>query len=102
MHLVQLFLPLYDGAGGQIDVSQFAAVRKELTEQFGGVTAHMRAPASGLWKDEHGAIERDDVVTFEVVLDGFDRVWWTDYRRTLEARFGQTSIHGRVLTIALL
>jgi hypothetical protein len=44
MHLVQLFLPLRDNAGASFPPALFAAVRTELTDAFGGVTAYQRAP----------------------------------------------------------
>src|SRR5690606_21453973 len=52
MHLVQLFLPLYDAGGRRFPRALFDAVRAELTEHFGGVTAFSRAPATGLWEDD--------------------------------------------------
>jgi hypothetical protein len=49
-----------------------AAQVRELTERFGGLTVHTRAPAEGLWKDESERTARDDVVkqsrTFKVGL----------------------------------
>ncbi len=37
----------------------------ELIERFGGVTAFVRAPAVGLWKENAEDINRDEVVMFE-------------------------------------
>ena len=39
MHLIQLFLPLYDNDGQAFAKPLFDTVRGELTERFGGVTA---------------------------------------------------------------
>ena len=82
MHLVTLLLPVYD-----------EDVAHELTERFGGVTAYARAPAKGLWKEtpEHGTTH-DDIVVYEVMVDKLDAVWWSQYRRRLEARFAQKEL----------
>jgi hypothetical protein len=91
MHLVQLLLPAAV-AGARITDIHFASVRRELTEKFGGVTAYMRAPAIGLWKDEQGGVEGDEMIMVEVVVDDLDRDWWDHYRKLLEQRFRQQSI----------
>jgi hypothetical protein len=52
----------------------------------------MRAPAIGLWKDEQGEVDRDEMIMVEVVVDDLDRDWWHSYRRSLEQRFRQQSI----------
>jgi hypothetical protein len=100
-HLVQLFLPVGHGGDATATVDALSAVRGELVEKFGGVTAHLRAPADGLWLDD-GSIERDDVVIVELVVVTFDRAWWTSYKTTLEARFCQKSIHVRVMSLSVL
>ena len=64
MHLIQLLLPLHDNDGRPFSVSDFAQVRRDLTERFGGVTAFVRAPAQGLWKEVADDINRDEVVMF--------------------------------------
>jgi hypothetical protein len=93
MFLVQLLLPLYDNAGRRLAHEQFAAVRDELTERYGGFTAYLRSPAHGTWKqDRNGAVDRDEVVMCEVMVGDLDREWWAHYRRALEARFGQQEI----------
>lgn len=102
MHLIQLLLPISDNEGRPIDEDAFTMVRRELTEHFGGVTAFMRAPASGLWKRSPGDIEHDDLIMVEVVTDALDRGWWHDYRRLLEARFKQETIHVRAVGIERL
>ena len=82
MHLVQLLLPRHD-----------AAISRELTERFGGVTAYARAPAKGEWKPGPGeAPVRDDIVVYEVMVEDLDRAWWARYRVQLEQRFAQDEI----------
>lgn len=92
MHLVQLLLPLRDNEGNPFPRERMDAVRHHLTERFGGVTAHLRAPATGAWKDDDGGVARDDVVIVEVMAEELDRGWWADYRRVLEAEFRQDEI----------
>jgi hypothetical protein len=92
MHVVEIFLPLRDNEGTPFPRASLDRVRHELTERFGGVTAHLRAPAAGAWKDDDGEVSRDDVVIVEVVADDLDRGWWTEYRRELEARFRQDEV----------
>ena len=92
MHLVQLLLPLYDNAGRRVPHESFALVRDELTELFGGVTAYLRSPAQGTWKERGGEVDRDEVVMCEVMVDRVDRGWWARYRARLEALFGQREL----------
>jgi len=97
-HLIQMLLPTRARDGAPVAPEQFARVRVELTEKFGGVTAYTRSPGTGLWKrDDDEAIERDQVIMVEVVVEEFDRGWWTAYRGQIEQRFGQEEIHARVL-----
>ena len=102
-HLVQILLPLQTQSGVAVAPEQFARVRVELTEKFGGVTASSRSPATGLWKrEEDNAIERDQVIMVEVVTENLDRAWWDKYRQQLETRFGQEVIHARALPMELI
>ena len=98
-HLVQLLLPLRGRDGAEVPADRFAEVRAELTERFGGVTAYSRSPATGLWKRSDSEVERDHVIMIEVVVDVFDREWWSLYRAQLERRFGQDEIHARATAI---
>jgi hypothetical protein len=92
MHLIEIYLPVVTRNGGDIAKESYDAVRRELTEKYGGVTAFLKAPASGLWEDPQGKIHRDDIVIFEVIVQTLDRKWWRDYRIELERRFDQESI----------
>jgi hypothetical protein len=92
MHLIQLLLPLYDNQQQRFPKEFHDQVRDELTEQFGGLTAHMRAPATGLWKEDPSTIVQDDIVIYEVMTENLDREWWQRYREKLEARFQQEAI----------
>ena len=92
LHLVQLFLPLSDNEGSAFPKSLYDVVRTELTERFGGVTAFIRSPAVGVWEDDGGEVQRDEVVLFEVMADNVDHGWWAAYREDLQRRFDQDEV----------
>ena len=92
MHLVQFLLPLYDNSGQRFANARFVQVTDELTDRYGGVTAYLRSPAQGSWRERGGAVDRDEVVMFEVMVDDLDRAWWAQYRKTLEQRFAQDEL----------
>ena len=96
MRLVQILLPTHDNAGEPFPHTLFVAVRSELTDAFGGVTAYLRAPATGLW-DEGDQVVRDDIVIYEAMVEEMDDPWWSTYRRQLEKRFRQDEVVIRVL-----
>lgn len=102
MHLVEVLLPVYDNDGTPFARDMFDEVRRELTDRFGGVTAFVRAPAEGLWKEEDGAVVRDDIVLFEVMTVRLDRSWWEDYRNVLRARFHQDELVVRASAVQRL
>jgi hypothetical protein len=89
VYLVQLLLPLRDNAGEPFAPAEFARVRRELAERFGGVTFYARSPAVGIWKDDDGGVDRDEIVVAEVMAEEEDRAWWRAYRGELERRFRQ-------------
>lgn len=102
-HLVQLLLPLTDNDGRAFPRSAYERVRYELTERYGGVTAYLRAPAEGLWKDGAGSrVSRDDVVIYEVMTGELDRAWWSGYRLALQERFRQEELVVRASAIERL
>ena len=92
MHLVQILLPLYRTDGAPQPRALFAAVRDELVERFGGLTAYNRAPAHGVWSEEPGRVEHDEIVVYEVMVETLDRSWWAGYRAGLEQRFAQEEL----------
>ena len=97
MHLIQLFVPLRDNAGTPFAPAMFGAVRAELVEAFGGVTAYQRAPASGLWENDDDGIQHDDLVLFEVMVQPLDRAWWKAFAARLAQRFRQDEVMVRAL-----
>ena len=92
IHLVQLLLPVYDNSGEPFPSTHYAAVRTELANRFGGLTAYTRAPAQGVWVDSDGPPKRDDIVVYEVMAETLDRAWWAEFRKSLERRFAQEEL----------
>jgi hypothetical protein len=102
MHLIQLFLPLYDNHGAPQALSLFSAVRSELIACFGGLTAYTRAPAHGLWKRDANDVCQDDIVVYEVMASDLDVDWWRGYRQALCQRFQQRDMIVRAQPCELL
>jgi len=100
--LIQMLLPLYDNEGARFGAEPFTRTRQELLDKFGGLTAHQRAPAKGLWKTGDGDVAHDDVAVFEVMAADLDRTWWDTYRRELERRFRQDKIVVRAVAHEVL
>ena len=92
MHLIQLLLPLHDNTNKAFPKSHFNRVREDLTDRFGGVTAFVRSPAIGLWKEGNDEVNRDEVVMFEVMADQLDKDWWATYRNQLQEQFRQDEV----------
>ncbi len=102
MHLIHILLPLKDNEGKPLGQKLFGAVADELTEMFGGLTAHTRAPAEGLWKEGPTGTDKDEIVIYEVMADELDEGWWGMYRVKLEKRFKQEKVVVRAQEIKLL
>jgi hypothetical protein len=92
MHLVQLLIPLHDNHKQAFPTAYFNKVREDLKNYFGGVTAFVRSPAVGLWKETAEDTNRDEVILFEVLTEQLDKAWWADYREQLQERFQQEEI----------
>jgi hypothetical protein len=91
MFLVRILLPLHDAAGDPFPAGHYGAVRDELTARFGGMTAHSRAPAEGLWDDpadrrQLGSEPRDEA----------------SFRRTRLTSLGASPMHHRILAGGVL
>lgn len=102
LQLIQLLLPLYDNQRRPFRKELFDAMRRELTDRFGGVTLFVRSPAVGVWEDEDGDVCRDDVVLVEVMAESLEPAWWAAYRKELEARFDQDEIMIRAIAMQRL
>ena len=102
MHLIHILLPLNDNNRKPLGRELFRTVAAELTEQFGGLTAHTRAPAEGLWKEGPGRTDRDEIVIYEVMAEHLDETWWGKYRQRLEKRFRQEKVIVRAVEVRVL
>ncbi|MBZ9777133.1 hypothetical protein [Mesorhizobium sp. CO1-1-8] len=97
MHLIQILLPRADNEGKPFAKEEFDRVKEELALRFDGVTAYLRAPAEGVWRD--GA---DEIVIFEVMTEEVDLHDWRRRRLELERRFRQEQVVIRYLPMALV
>ena len=102
MRLIQLFLPLFGSHRHKIPQSDFNRTLLELNSRFGGATAYVHSPATGLWKKGRGRTERDHIILVEVIVRQFQYSWWKTYRQTLERRFDQEELHVRTMTIKII
>ena len=102
MHLIQLFLPLYDNDRQLFNVAFFDIIKAELTEKFGGITAYTRVPATGLWKETDQKIIHDEIVLFEIMIQEIDLIYWNSFKVKLQNIFHQKEIIIRASPIQLL
>lgn len=100
--LVQIVLPIRDNAGRRYSERIWRALKRELVDRFGGVTAYARAPAEGVWAPTRAAAARKDVFILEVMVGKLDRRWWRGLRHELEARLAQKEIVIRALPLMRL
>lgn len=101
MHLIQILLPTADNQGRPFADALLADIQRDLTDLFGGVTAHIRAPAKGVWSHE-GKHDVDDIAIVEVMSEDLDRAWWRDFRARLERELRQEQIIVRTQIIELI
>lgn len=99
--LIQILLPLFDVEGNLLPQRLHWAVKTELIEKFGGLTAYTRAPAEGRWKDNETDF-KDEIVIYEIMVAEVDPDWWHHYRSKLEAEFEQKEIIIRALPMTQL
>ncbi len=90
--LFQILLPLYDNEGVLFPEHLYKAIRLELTERFGGLTAYSRSPATGLWKDGDDELTVDKIIIYEVIAGKFDKKFWKSFKEILKAQFKQEDI----------
>jgi hypothetical protein len=92
VQLIQIFLPLYDNNKREFDRALYDDLRTRLKDQFGGVTFYRNAPAEGLWKDETGKTNFDELVIAEVMIAEINEEWWRQFKQHLEQIFYQEEI----------
>jgi hypothetical protein len=101
MHLIQIFLPLFDNQGNQFSADKFSEVRQSMVTRYGGVTIYKQA-ASGLWENESGHIDKDTLIVMEVIIKKLHKRWWKHLRQSLEKDFQQNRILIRALPCSVL
>lgn len=62
-------------------------MQEQLADQFGGETAFTRNPAKGISLLNDNERSEDEMIVYEVMVEGFDRLWGQSYKRDLEERF---------------
>ena len=90
VHLVQIFLPTHIN-----DQQSALAIDREvklLADEFGGATAFVNSPASGMWTDDDRHHQKDVVILIEIMAPIWDAVWWSAHKRDLELIFDQEKI----------
>ena len=93
---------LYDNNKQRFDKIFYNDIRNQLKEKFGGVTIYRNTPAEGLWKDETGRTNFDDLVIAEVMIATVNEEWWQQFRQQLEQIFDQEEILIRSITFEKL
>jgi hypothetical protein len=53
--------------------------------------AGLRAPVRGVWQEIEQVV-RDDLISYEIMIETLDEKWWREFRESLENRF-QQQIH---------
>jgi len=91
MHLIELYLPMNSHDGTPFPSQVFTDIEDQLTEKFGGVTAHKRAPAHGKWQSG-GSTDTDSIAIFEVIAETFERSWWKEFQSHLEQQLEQEKL----------
>jgi len=102
MELIQIFIPTNDREGRSFPPEHFEDLKKELTDQFDGVTIYAHAPARGIWKPETGSEQADNMVIYETLVQELDIDYWTGLKSRMEATFQQDEIMMRYFTVAVV
>ncbi len=102
MKLVQVFLPLYDNNKQVFSRSVYDELGNILKEEFGGVSLYRNASIEGLWKDETGKTNYDELIIAEIMTEEINKVWWNRFRQRLEQIFMQQEILIRYLVFEKL
>ena len=92
MHLIQVLLPLYDNNKQPFAKALYDDIRDQLKDSFGEVTFYRHTPAEGLWNDETGKTNFDELITAEVMTDTLNKEWWQQFKHQLEQIFKQDEI----------
>lgn len=92
MFLFEIFLPLQSDNGEAFPQHYFDDFRKLCVEKFGGVTVYRRSPVTGIWNNPEGEHDVDELVIYEVMSSGSDKVFWTQLKKDLARQFKQDEL----------
>ena len=91
VHKIEILLPVRDNEGVNFPDSVLMHIRAELVRRFGGLTAFVQHPATGIWATQEGN-QKDQLVILEVMAEVLDYLWWADFRTELESQLRQEEI----------
>jgi hypothetical protein len=92
MYLFQILVPVkLQSRNASRSKREITRIERELTKEYGGVTAFSQSPAEGLWRNSK-TVTRDTIVIVEVMCKTKREQWWKQYRRELEHRLNQNTI----------
>lgn len=89
---IEIFVPLRDSEGQPFPAYLYKNIKRQLTKDFGGMTAYTRTPAEGIWADGSKQQIKDELVIYEVMVSEIDCLYWTAYKHKLEQQFGQKEL----------
>jgi hypothetical protein len=97
MVMYVIHLPLRDNKGKRIKRKEFARVRRELIDRFGGCTFDPH-PKKGFWV-HRGIVYEDEVLVCEVWVRRTreNLKWLSRYREILRKRFKQKVIGAKII-----
>jgi hypothetical protein len=102
MYLIQILLPLTDENKVPFPTHYYTELTAMLTEKFGGVTAYMRSPATGLWKEDESTTVKDEIAVLEVMTRRLDVEEWKGLKDDLKSKFRQEEILMRSFEVTVL
>lgn len=90
--LFEIFLPLKNNEGTNFPARLYQELRELLVEKFGGITIYKRSKAIGIWENDEGSHEKDELLIYEVMVSRGDETFWKELKIKLEKQFEQESI----------
>jgi hypothetical protein len=102
MYLIQILLPLTDENKVPFPDEYYATLAETLTKKFGGVTAYMPSPATGLWKEDQNTTVKDQIAVLEVMAEQLDVSEWKKIKDDLARKFRQEEILMRTFQVTIL
>lgn len=90
MHEYDIYLPSQRRDGAAITRAELDAIKRELTEAFGGYT-HLKSRSEGAWRVA-GVTFRDEITILRILDDGRGSFDMQAFRQALERRLDQESV----------